>query len=229
MNYKEFLKKYPDEMAIIDYFINIRYPEGVRCNYCGSDKVYHRSKEYKMFDCNGCGRGFSVFKDTIFQHTSTDLQKWFYAIHLFLNAKKGISAKQLQREIGVTYKCAWRILHQIRKAMAEENPNGFYEAMIEIDETYIGGKPRKSGNKNDDDLPKNKPGRGTNKTPVIGIISRDDKMVYAKVCMPNKKGKKVNLPRLKSGASFIIPPVRVPVALYPLCIDIVHNPLLLFH
>ncbi|MFA5015673.1 MAG: IS1595 family transposase [Actinomycetota bacterium] len=150
MDYKEFLKKYPTEKAIIDYFIKIRYPEGVKCNHCGSSKVYRRSKEYKVFDCNGCGRGFSVFKNTIFEHTSTDMQKWFFAIHLFLNAKKGISAKQLQREIGVTYKTAWRMLRQIRTAMEDKDNDKFYETIIEIDETYIGAKPRK-GNKKDDD------------------------------------------------------------------------------
>ena len=192
MNYKEFLKKFPDEKSIIDYFIKIRYPEGIKCPKCGNTKVYQKKARLKVFDCNFCGNSFSIFKDTVFEKTTTDLQKWFFSISSFLKAKKGISAKQLQREIGVTYKCAWRILHQIRKAMAEENPNGFYEAMVEIDETYIGGKPRKSSNKDDDDLPKNKRGRGTtNKTTVIGIVSRDDKRVYAKVCMPNKKGKKL--------------------------------------
>lgn len=191
MTFQEFLKKYPDDNAVIKYFIKIRYPKGAICPHCGSDKVSHRKGYPKLFQCNTCNNSFSIFKDTIFEKTTTDLTKWFYAIHLFLNAKKGISAMQLQREIGVTYKCAWRILHQIRKAMAEENPDGFYEAMIEIDETYVGGKPRKGNNKNDNDFPKSKPGRGTSKTPVIGIVSRDDRKVYAKVCLPNKKGKKL--------------------------------------
>jgi transposase-like protein len=192
MNYKEFLKKYPTEKAIIDYFIKIRYPEGVRCNHCGSDKVYHRGKEYKVFDCNGCGRSFSVFKNTIFEHTSTDLQKWFFAIHLFLNAKKGISAKQLQREIGVTYKTAWRMLRQIRKAMEDKNNDKFYETIIEIDETYIGGKPRK-GNKKDDDIKGSglKRGRGTKKTPVVAVIDRKERKVFAKVALANRKGQKL--------------------------------------
>jgi transposase-like protein len=190
MNYKEFLKKFPDDRSAVDYFVKLRFPEGVTCPKCHYKEAKQRKENPKFYHCRLCNYSFSVFKNTIFEKTTTDLQKWFYAIHLFLNAKKGISAKQLQREIGVTYKCAWRILHQIRKAMAEENPEGFYEAMIEIDETYIGGKPRKR-NRDDDDLPKLKPGRGTNKTPVIGIVSRDDKKVYAKVCMPNKKGKKL--------------------------------------
>jgi transposase-like protein len=192
MNYQEFLKKFPNEMSIIDYFIRIRYPEGVKCNYCGSDKVYHRSKEYKMFDCSGCGRGFSVFKNTIFEHTSTDLQKWFYAILLFLNAKKGISAKQLQRETGVTYKTAWRMLKQIRQAMEDKNNDQLYETIVEIDETYVGGKPRK-GNKKDDNLKGGglKRGRGTKKTPIIAVVNREEKKIFAKVALLNKKGQKL--------------------------------------
>jgi transposase-like protein len=197
MNYQEFLKKFPSEMSIIDYFIKIKYPQGVKCNYCGSEKVYHRSKEYKVYDCNGCGKDFSVFKDTIFEHTSTDLQKWFYAIHLFLNAKKGISAKQLQREIGVTYKCAWRMLKQIRMAMEDKTNEELYETIVEIDETYIGGKPRNRNNKNDDKKGGGlKRGRGTNKIPVVGIINREEKKIFAKVALANSKGQKLTCKQL---------------------------------
>lgn len=102
MNYKEFLKKFPDERLIIDYFIKIRYPQGIVCPKCGNTKVYQKKDRLKVFDCNFCGRSFSIFKDTVFEKTTTDLQKWFFSISAFLNAKKGISAKQLQREIGVT-------------------------------------------------------------------------------------------------------------------------------
>ena len=150
MNYKEFMKKFPDDKAIIDYFIRIRYPEGIRCPYCKNEKVYQKKDRLKVFDCNFCGRSFSVFKDTIFEKTTTDLQKWFFAIHLVLNAKKGISAKQLQREIGVTYKTAWRILHQIRQAMEDKNSDDFFDTIVEIDETYVGGKPRKSNRRDND-------------------------------------------------------------------------------
>lgn len=116
MNYMEFEKKFQSESEVIDYFLNMRYSGGVKCNFCKSENVYQRKDRLKVFDCGFCGRTFSPFKDTIFEKTSTDLKKWFYVIHLFLNAKKGISAKQLQRELGVTYKTAWRMLKQIRKA-----------------------------------------------------------------------------------------------------------------
>ncbi len=190
MNYKEFMKKFPDDKTIINYFIQIRYPEGIRCPHCKNEKVYQKKDRLKVFDCNFCGRSFSIFKDTIFEKTSTDLQKWFFSIHLVLNAKKGISALQLQREIGVTYKTAWRVLHQIRQAMEDRNNEDFFDTIVEIDETYIGGKPRKK-NKRDDDEPPLKRGRGTKKTPIVAVVDREERKVFAKVANPNKKGQKL--------------------------------------
>ena len=198
MNYKEFLKKFPDSNAIINYFVGIRYPEGIICPNCKRKEVKRRKDNPKFYHCNFCNYDFSVFKNTIFEKTSTDLQKWFYAIHLFLNAKKGISAKQLQREIGVTYKCAWRILHQIRKAMEDRESDKFYETIVEIDETYIGGKPRKSNKRDDDKGGKGlKRGRGTKMTPIIAVIDREQRKVFAKVALTNKKGQRL------SGKQFI--------------------------
>jgi transposase-like protein len=130
---------------------------------------------------------------------------WFYAIHLILNDKKGISGCQLQRELGVTYKTAWRMLRQIRAAMGNEDMKETFEALVEIDETYIGGKPRKESKKLDEngnvipsDKPKNKRGRGTNKTPVVGVKERSTQKVYAKVALPNKEGKKLTGKQLLS-------------------------------
>lgn len=112
-----------------------------------------------------------------------------YAIHLLLNGKKGISGLQLQREIGGGYKTSWRILNRIRVAMKQEGSE-FMGCIIEIDETYVGGKPRKNGTGKNID--KNvKRGRGTNKIPVIGVIDRMYKEVYARVALPNKESKKL--------------------------------------
>ncbi len=194
MNFFEFLEKFPTEGAVIKHFITIRYGEKVKCNHCNcTEKVYNMSKTPKNFICYNCNNTFSVFKDTIFEHSSTDLRKWFYAIHLFLNGKKGISGYQLQREIAVTYKTAWRMLKQIRIAMGnKENPD-FINAIVEIDETYVGGKPRKENSKDDNDNIENKPkrGRGTKKEVVIGCIDRVNKIVFAKVGQKNKEGKKL--------------------------------------
>jgi transposase-like protein len=187
MNFIQFLNKFSNEKAVIDHFIYIRYGKKVACHHCGSLKVYQRKKYPKVFACNDCKNNFSIFKDTIFEKTSTDLRKWMYAIHLFLNGKKGISGLQLQREIGVTYKTAWRMLKQIRIEMGnKENPE-FSQTILEMDETYVGGKPRKTDN---DDA--NKRGRGTKKTPVVGIADRVNKKVHAKIAKLNKQGKRLS-------------------------------------
>lgn len=141
MNFQEFKKKFPSKKAIILHFANIRHQNGIKCQHCGNSKVYHRKDSPKLFECRVCNNSFSIFKDTIFEKSRTDLKKWFYAIHLFLNGKKGISALQLQRETGTTYKTAWRMLQQIRKAMGNnKDDDDFMNTVIEMDETYIGGK-----------------------------------------------------------------------------------------
>ena len=172
MNFLEFSKLFSNEQDCIDYFIKIRYPNGINCNHCKSDKVYYTKNQPRLFQCISCKNHFSIFKDTIFEKSDTDLRKWFYAIHLFLNSKKGISGYQLQREIGVTYKCAWRILKKIREAMSNSETKDMFNGMIEVDETYVGKDDE------DDDTP-TKRGRGTNKNVVVGVLDRDNKVVKA--------------------------------------------------
>ena len=192
MNFLTFQKKFPTEQAVISHFITIRYKGNPACHHCGNCTVYQKADRPKVFDCPACKNTFSIFKDTIFENSPTDLRIWMYAIHLFLNGKKGISGLQLMRETGVTYKTAWRILKQIRLAMNNNSFHEAFEAIVEVDETYVGGKPRK-GNKgrNDKGETPNKRGRGTSKTPVVGLIDRQKKQVYAKVAFPNKEGKKL--------------------------------------
>ena len=140
MKYLDFQKNFGSEEKIIYNYIKLRYKDGVSCPNYKSIKVHHRHDFIKLFMCKGCDNHFSIFKGTIFENSSTDLSKWFYAIHLFINGKKGISGLQLQREIGGSYKTSWRMLKQIRTAMKNKN------TIVEIDETYVSGKPRK-GNK----------------------------------------------------------------------------------
>ena len=191
MNFIEFQDKFPTEKSIIDHFIKIRYKNGseLGCVHCGNMKLHHRKDKYKLFKCSDCNNSFSVFKNTMFEKSSTDLKKWFYAIHLFLNSKKGISGCQLQREIGVTYKTAWRMLKNIRVSMGNKDFKDTFHTIVEIDETYVGGKPKRG---NTGRLTHgNKRGRGTSKTPVVGIVNRKDKQVFAKVAVPNNEGKKL--------------------------------------
>jgi transposase-like protein len=206
MTFLEFNQMFPVEEAAIAYFLHVRYNDQkaeysytLKCPHCGETLyVYHYSSRMKVCHCHNCNNTFSPFTGTIFEKSSTDMRKWFYAIHLFLNAKKGISACQLQREIGVMYKTAWRMLKQIRTAMGNVNMAKSFEALVEIDETYVGGKPRKenaqldsNGNVIPSFTPPAKRGRGTKKTPVIGIKERNTKKVYAQVAFPNKYGKKL--------------------------------------
>ena len=188
MTFFDFMIKFPTEKAVIKYFLKIRYNDVLICPHCGSKvRVQHRNDNLKLCNCHNCNNTFSPFKNTIFEKSSTDLRKWFYAIHLFLNSKKGISGLQLQREIGVTYKTAWRMLKQIRSAMGNTDMSKAFEAMVEIDETYIGGKPRKMNGETEP----SKRGRGTKKTPVVGVKERSSSHVFAKVALPNEEGKKL--------------------------------------
>jgi len=202
MTFFEFNKRFPTEEAVIAHYLTMRYPTGVTCNHCGSTKVCQRHERRKVFNCKTCDNTFSPFQGTIFEKSDTDLRKWMYALHLFLNGKKGISGLQLQREIGVTYKTAWRMLHQIRKAMGNAETKEFFDTIVEIDETYVGGKPKKSNKRNseDDDKdkkpPANKRGRGTKKTPVVGVVDRKNKKVFAKIALPNKEGKRLTARQL---------------------------------
>jgi transposase-like protein len=193
---------FPTVDSVIEYFLKIRYPNGVVCPHCGSVKVYHESGRHKVFVCKDCVNTFSPFTNTIFEKSSTDLRKWVLAISLFTNAKKGISAKQLQRDTGVTYKTAWRMLQQIRLAMGNSENQQFFNTIVEIDETYVGGKPRKKNhhNANEDKIkgfrPKAKYGRGTEKTAVVGIIDRNNKKVYAQIALPNIQGQRLTATQL---------------------------------
>ena len=176
MNFFEFNKKFPTELACIKYFIKIRYKNDIRCHHCNEKQVYHRADLPKMFQCASCGNSFSIFKDTIFEKSSTDLRKWMYAIHLFLNGKKGISALQLKREIGVTYKTAWRMLKQIRIAMGNGDNIEFKNAIVRMDETYM--KTNKKDN--DNDKHGGNMGRSTkNNTPIVALHSNNTIKAFA--------------------------------------------------
>ena len=113
MRYKDVLNKFPTEESAVRHYIAVEHPYGVNCYRCGSDKVYQEAKRYKVFYCNDCKSSFSLFKNTMYEKSSTDLRKWFYAIHLYISNPKYVTAARLQRELDVTYKTAWRMLRQI--------------------------------------------------------------------------------------------------------------------
>lgn len=118
----------------------LRWPDGVRCLRCDSDKI-SRITTRKQFDCDNCRYRFSATTGTIFHDSHLPLPKWFLAILLMCEAKKGISANQMKRTLGVAHKTAWYLCHRIRKAMETMNPADL-TGTIEVDETYVGGKHR---------------------------------------------------------------------------------------
>ena len=174
MNLIQIFKQFPTQESCIEYLEQKRWDNIPICPYCSStntNKCFNeKTKRFRHY-CNGCKKSFSVTINTIFHDTRLPLQKWFLAISLILNAKKGISSRQLARDIEVHVETAWSMGHRIRKAMKGDQAE-LLSGIIEMDETYIGGKPRKK-NKKDDDDKGNPRGRGTKKECAVGMIERD--------------------------------------------------------
>lgn len=135
---KDFHKQYPDDDACLEAVFQDRFGHVKFCPKCGAETKFYRVKKRQCYACMHCGYQLHPLADTIFRKTTTPLKDWFYAIYLFSVAKNGVSAKELERHLGVTYKTAWRMSTQIRKLMAQENEK--LSGIVEADETYIGGK-----------------------------------------------------------------------------------------
>ena len=141
MTYTEFLRRFPDNDACLEHLKARFYPDGTPCPKCGKPSRFHRIKGRSAYGCQFCGHHVYPTAGTIFHKSTTSLQLWFWAIYLVGSSKCGISAKQLGREIGVTYKTAHRMLKQIRTLLNEDGgPN--LSGDVEVDETFIGGKMR---------------------------------------------------------------------------------------
>ena len=156
---KDFETTFPNDDACLGWLMNHRYPQGVECPVCQKVTKHHKITSRPVYECDYCGHQISPLANTIFHKSSTSLKTWFQAIHLMASTRCGISAKQLQRETGVTYKTAWRMFKQIRTLLNEQC--GMFTGEVEADETYIGAS--KHG----------KRGRGASgKTIVAGIVER---------------------------------------------------------
>jgi transposase-like protein len=148
MNLLSVAKNFATEDQALDHLISQRWPDGVRCLACNHAKVYRidtkgkTGKPCRLYECAECGLHFSATTGTLFHDSHLPLQKWFMAMALMCEAKKGISALQISRHIGVAYKTAWYLCHRIRKAMEELNaePLGGQGQVVEIDETWLGGQ-----------------------------------------------------------------------------------------
>jgi transposase-like protein len=180
----DFMRDFPDDAACLDYLWRTRFaPDGehTRCPKCGvvrSFKRYDTAQRRQSWTCTGCGHHLHVLAGTIFEKSSTSLHLWFYAMYLMTSTRCGISAKQLERELGVTYKTAWRIAKEIRQKLMTQDTEPLDSGNpVEIDETYIGGRRR--GTK------RGRPGADSHKVPVLGIVQRAGRV--AAMTVPNVK------------------------------------------
>ena len=172
LNLATLLPLFADEDKAREFLESKRWPNGPVCPHCGGEgyaltpkPTSRRPGRRGLKKCKACRQQFSVRIGTIFEESKIAICKWLMAIHLMTSSKKGISSHQMAREIGVTQKTAWFLCHRIREAMREEPMATMLAGSVEIDETYVGGKPRKKG--------QGKRGRGTKKRPVLALVERN--------------------------------------------------------
>lgn len=165
----DFNREFPTDDACFEHLREQRFPNGVAyCAKCQQEQKHHRVKGRPVYACDVCLTQISPMAGTIFEHSSTPLRLWYYAMYLMASTRCGISAKQIQRETGVTYKTAWRMFKQIRSLMGSDDKlEG--PATVEIDETYVGGRTKRLHA-----IPKPK-------TTVVGAVERKGGRVIARV------------------------------------------------
>jgi transposase len=166
---EDFNRQFPTDDSCFEHLRESRFPDGIAfCERCQMDRQHHRVKGRPVYACDECLNQISPMAGTIFEHSSTSLRLWYYAMYLMASTRCGISAKQIQRETGVTYKTAWRMFRQIRSLLSETDMQLEGEA-VEVDEMYYGGK-RKGGT--------GRPMRGDKtKTPVLGMVERKGRVI----------------------------------------------------
>jgi transposase-like protein len=166
----QLFETFPDQETARVYLESRLWPNGPRCPVCGfGDRVTARKDGF--YRCNQCKEDFTVRTGTIFERSHVPLHKWIYAMYLLVTARKGISSMQLAKEIGITQKSAWFVLHRLREACGSKLE--MLQGIFEIDETFVGGKET-----NKHESKKLKAGRGTiGKTPVIGMRERGGRTV----------------------------------------------------
>lgn len=170
---KDFKKQFPNDDVCLEWLKNHLYPNGIFCQHCDKITTHHRVTSRKSYSCQFCGHHVHPTAGTIYHKSTTPLTDWFYAVFLMASTRCGISAKQLERELGVTYKTAWRMFKMIRTMLDESDKK--LGDRVEIDETYIGGS-----NKGRDWRTKK-----NNKSIVVGAVERGGSVVTKVV--PNVK------------------------------------------
>src|SRR5262245_5365217 len=162
---RQFFAAYPDDETCLEHVMKVRYGLNHKCEKCHRQATFYKLASRPCYSCEFCGDHVYPCANTPFWRTRTSLQSWFYAIYLFTTTRHGVPAKELQRQLGVTYKTAWRMAHEIRKYMAIVDGDDGLSGHVEVDETYVGGKPRYRGAHGG--------GRsGEGKTIVFGMVQR---------------------------------------------------------
>jgi transposase len=184
---REFISDFPDDETCLNWLWNTRFNLGgdmADCERCGVPRLFKRysgKQARKDWTCTACGLHVHPTAGTIFHKSATPLRDWFYAMYLMTSTRCGVSAKQLERELGVTYKTAWRMFNLIRNELMDQDPNETLGRRVEMDETYVGGKPRAT-----DKAKWSKPGLSVQsqaaswahdkKTPVFGMVERNNRI-----------------------------------------------------
>jgi len=194
----DFNRQFPTDDACFEHLRESRFPDGVAyCETCKKECQHHRVKGRPVYACDECLTQISPMAGTIFEHSSTPLRLWYYAMYLMASTRCGISAKQIQRETGVTYKTAWRMFRQIRSLLSESDMQLEGEA-VEVDEAYFGGKRKSGGGR------RLRTDKGEKyKTVVVGVAERKGRVIAKAV--PDAKSATL----LQTVREFVLPETTV--------------------
>jgi len=162
MNIQEFFTQFPDDEACLEHLMVVRYGREAKCPSCKRETKFHRILKRPVYSCQFCGHQIYPMAGTPFQDSHTPLQKWFYAMYLFTTSRHGVPAKELQRQLSLTYKTAWRMAHVIREYMGAVDGNDKLQGDVEVDETLIGGHIKGQGYQR----------HSPKKTIVMGMVER---------------------------------------------------------
>src|SRR6266508_1112329 len=181
LNLSRLAKYFSDEHAARELLESMRWPDGPDCPVCGKTETVYRMQKLAgskkpgrpgLLRCRACKKQFTVTTGTVFEDSHIPLSKWLLAIHLLAASKKGMSAHQFHRMLGITYKSAWFMAHRLRYAMSTEPLAGLMAGVVEVDETDIGAR-NKRGTK------RGRPGPDSHKTPVVALVERGSGRVRA--------------------------------------------------
>lgn len=166
----QLFQMFPDEAATRSYLERRRWPNGIRCPVCDSDRITTRG-DGQYHHCNPCNADFTVRTGTVLERSKIPLRHWLYAMYLLVTARKGVSSMQLSKELGITQKSAWFVLHRLREACGKNLDT--LRGIVEVDETYIGGTEA-----NRHESKRKRLGRGAvGKAPVLGMRERGGRTV----------------------------------------------------